>query len=198
MNRTIVVSTGNLNKIKEIKEIFEGLPIDIVSKGEIGFEDFEIEEDGTSLYENSLKKAQELKNHTSHMVMSDDSGLFVESLNGAPGVYSSRYAGEEGNDKKNNIKLLEELKGLENRKAYFKSVIILLDEDGNIIEGEGTCNGKIGKSPKGENGFGYDPLFIPEGYEKTFGELGHEIKNNISHRKKALEDLRIKLEKYLK
>lgn len=100
--------------------------------------------------------------------------------------------------KKNNIKLLEELKGLENRKAYFKSVIILLDEDGNIIEGEGTCNGKIGKSPKGENGFGYDPLFIPEGYEKTFGELGHEIKNNISHRKKALEDLRIKLEKYLK
>lgn len=111
MNRTIVVSTGNLNKIKEIKEIFEGLPIDIVSKGEIGFEDFEIEEDGTSLYENSLKKAQELKNHTSHMVMSDDSGLFVESLNGAPGVYSSRYAGEEGNDKKKQHKITRRIKG---------------------------------------------------------------------------------------
>ena len=122
------------------------------------------------------------------MVIADDSGLFVDILNGEPGVYSSRYAGEEGNDEKNNKKLLEELKNIpmEERTAKFKAVITLIAEDKEI-------KGTIGFGPKGENGFGYDPLFTPEGYDKTFGELGEEIKNKISHRAKALENLREEL-----
>ena len=198
MNRTIVVSSGNKNKIKEIKEIFKDLPVNIVSKGEIGLGDLEIEEDGDTLYDNSLKKAQGLKKHTRHIVMSDDSGLFVEALNNAPGVHSSRYAGEDGNDKKNNEKLLRELKDEENREAYFKSVIVLIDEEGNELTGEGICKGRIIHEEIGSNGFGYDPLFVPEGYNNTFGELDDESKNKISHRKKALEDLKGKLEEYFK
>ena len=193
--RKLVISTDNENKIKEISHILKGLDIEILSKKDIGLEDLNVTEDGDSLEENSMLKAQALSEITKYMVMADDSGLFVDYLKGDPGVYSSRYGGEEGNDEKNNKKLMKALKDIkvEERKAKFKTVIVLITEDKEVIVMEGQCKGTIGLVAKGNNGFGYDPLFIPEGYSETFGELGEEIKNKISHRARALEKLKIEL-----
>lgn len=194
-HRKLVVSTGNKHKVDEIKKILNGLPIEVVSKKDVGLEKLDVIEDGDTLEENSLKKAQALAEKLDYMVLADDSGLFVDILNGEPGVYSSRYAGEEGNDKKNNEKLLEKLKDipLEERKAKFMTVIVLITEEKEIVVVKGECKGLIGFVPKGVNGFGYDPLFIPEGYTETFAELGENIKNKISHRARALENLREKI-----
>jgi XTP/dITP diphosphohydrolase len=188
--KKLVVSTGNEHKILEIREILHDLNIEVLSKNDIGLKELDVEEDGKTLEENSLKKARALSEKTDYMVIADDTGLFVNALNGEPGVYSSRYAGEDGNDKKNCEKLIKKLENVENRSAYFKTVIALITEDKEEIIAEGICRGKIGKEPKGQNGFGYDPLFIPEGYDKTFAELGHDIKNRISHRALALKELR--------
>ncbi|CAK7086697.1 non-canonical purine NTP pyrophosphatase [Tissierella sp. P1] len=197
--RKLVVSTGNQHKVEEIKNILEGLSIEVVSKKDVGLGDLEVIEDGETLEENSLKKAKALAERLDYMVLADDSGLFVDILNGEPGVYSSRYAGEEGNDKKNNNKLLEELEDipLKERNAEFKTVIVLITEDKESIIVYGECKGKVGFELKGKNGFGYDPLFTPDGYDKTFGELGEEIKNKISHRAKALENLKEALKNIL-
>ncbi|WP_406242508.1 XTP/dITP diphosphatase [Tissierella carlieri] len=197
--RKLVVSTGNQHKVEEIKNILEGLSIEVVSKKDVGLGDLEVIEDGETLEENSLKKAKALAQRLDYMVLADDSGLFVDKLNGEPGVYSSRYAGEEGNDKKNNNKLLEELQDipLKERNAKFKTVIVLITEDKESTIVYGECKGKVGFEPKGKNGFGYDPLFTPDGYDKTFGELGEEIKNKISHRAKALENLKEALKNIL-
>ena len=148
-------------------------------------------EDGNTLEENSIKKAKGLAEKLDYMVLADDSGLFVDILNGEPGVYSSRYGGEEGNDKKNIEKLLQKLKDIpmEERKAKFMAVMALITEDKEIIIVKGECKGTIGFEPKGRNGFGYDPLFIPDGYTKTFGELDENIKTNIPQ-SKGLEKLR--------
>ncbi|MDU5081511.1 XTP/dITP diphosphatase [uncultured Tissierella sp.] len=197
--RKLVVSTGNQHKVEEIKNILEGLSIEVVSKKDVGLCDLEVIEDGETLEENSLKKAKALAERLDYMVLADDSGLFVDILNGEPGVYSSRYAGEEGNDKKNNNKLLEELQDipLKERNAKFKTVIVLITEDKESAIVYGECKGKVGFESKGKNGFGYDPLFTPDGYDKTFGELGEEIKNKISHRAKALENLKEALKNIL-
>lgn len=197
--RKLVVSTGNQNKIKEIKNILQGLPIEVLSKKEIGFEDLSVIEDGDTLQENSIIKAKALAEKLDYMVLADDSGLFVDILDGKPGVHSSRYAGEEGNDGKNNEKLLRELKNvpLEKRTAKFKAVIALITEDKEIKVVEGQCKGIIACENKGHNGFGYDPLFIPHGYDKSFAELGEDIKNKISHRAKALESLKKEIQKIL-
>lgn len=197
--RKLVVSTGNQHKVEEIKNILEGLSIEVVSKKDVGLGDLEVIEDGETLEENSLKKAKALAERLDYMVLADDSGLFVDILNGEPGVYSSRYAGEEGNDKKNNNKLLEELEDipLKERNAKFKTVIVLITEDKESTIVYGECKGKVGFELKGKNGFGYDPLFTPDGYDKTFGELGEEIKNKISHRAKALENLKEALKNIL-
>lgn len=192
INRKLILSTGNVNKVDEIKKILKDLPIEVLSKADINLSHIDVIEDGTTLSENSIKKAHELSKHTNYMVMADDSGLFVDALNGEPGVYSSRYAGEEGNDKKNNIKLIESLKNIAapNRTAKFITVIALVTEDKETFTITGEVLGEIGYEPIGKNGFGYDPLFIPKGYDKTFGELGEEIKNVISHRAKALEEMK--------
>jgi XTP/dITP diphosphohydrolase len=197
--RKLVVSTGNQHKVEEIKNILEGLSIEVVSKKDVGLCDLEVIEDGETLEENSLKKAKALAERLDYMVLADDSGLFVDILNGEPGVYSSRYAGEEGNDKKNNNKLLEELEDipLKERNAKFKTVMVLITEDKESAIVYGECKGKVGFESKGKNGFGYDPLFTPDGYDKTFGELGEEIKNKISHRAKALENLKEALKNIL-
>lgn len=197
--RKLVVSSGNKNKIKEIKELLDGLDLEVVSKDEIGFEDFDVIEDGDTLLENSRKKSVELSKKIDYMIIADDSGIFVDYLDGAPGVYSARYSGEDGNDKANNIKLLKALNGVESkdRTAAFKTVISLVMEDKSIYEIEGKCEGLIDFEEKGENGFGYDSLFIPNGYDKTFGELPSDIKNTISHRYKAMKSLRDMLEKIL-
>lgn len=191
-DRKLVLSTDNKHKIKEIKDILKDLDIEVLSKAEIGLKNFNVVEDGSTLEENSIKKAKALKEKTSFMVMADDSGLFVESLDGDPGVYSARYAGEEGNDAKNNEKLLEKMKDipLEKRKASFFSAIAIITEEDEVLTAKGECKGHIGFKASGFNDFGYDPLFIPQGYEKTFAELSSDIKNKISHRSRALEEIK--------
>ena len=189
-NRKLVVSTGNKHKILEIREILEGLNIEVLSKNDIGFEGFDIVEDGETLEDNSIKKAKALSDKTDYIVIADDTGLFVNALNGEPGVYSSRYAGQEGNDKKNCEKLINNLEGIEDRSAYFKTVIALITEDKKILKAEGICKGMIIEEARGDKGFGYDPIFVPEGFDKTFAELGHDVKNKISHRALALIELK--------
>jgi len=196
MRRTLVLSSGNEHKIKEIKNILKDMPFDVVSKNDMGFEDFEVVEDGDTLEENALKKALELKKHINGIIIADDTGLYVDALDGDPGVYSARYAGEPVSDAANNKLLLKNLKDipLEKRTAEFKTVIAVVMENGESFLAEGICKGKIAFEPRGDNGFGYDPLFIVDGTDKTFSEMTDEEKNNISHRANALLNLKEKLE----
>lgn len=199
--RKLVISTGNKNKVKEIAYMLRNMNIEVISKNDIGLGDLEVIEDGNTLEDNSILKAKALaeKIDYKYIVMADDSGLFVDKLNGEPGVYSSRYAGEEGNDEKNNRKLLEALKDtpIEERNSKFKTVIVLITENKETLVVHGECKGTIGLTAKGNNGFGYDPLFIPKGFKETFGELGEDVKNQISHRAKALEKLKNEIEKII-
>ncbi|MFR7760388.1 MAG: RdgB/HAM1 family non-canonical purine NTP pyrophosphatase [Peptoniphilus grossensis] len=190
--REIVLSTDNINKLREIREILEDLDIKIYGKSDIEGLNFEVIEDGDTLYDNALKKASAMAERVDYAVLADDTGLFVKALDGEPGVHSARYASEH-DDKKNREKLLNNLKDKEDRSAYFKTEIILIDEDKNIIPIEGVCPGKISLEERGDNGFGYDSIFIPEGFDKTFAEMSHEEKNQISHRSRALKNLRDKI-----
>ncbi|WP_082759803.1 XTP/dITP diphosphatase [Abyssisolibacter fermentans] len=194
--KKLIVSSGNQHKIKEIKDILKELPIEVISKNEIGFEEFEVIEDGETLKENAIKKAVELSKKVSGLVVADDTGLFVDALNGEPGVYSSRYAGENVTYEDNNNKLLKELLSVPDSKRTAKFVTVMaLAQQGKVVQTiKGECNGKIAMQRFGEAGFGYDPLFIVDEYNKTFAELGDEIKNEISHRANALKKLREELE----
>lgn len=190
--RKLILSTNNPDKVEEMKGILKDLPVDIISKRDLNLEDIDIVEDGNTLEENAMKKAMALKERVEGVIIADDTGLFVEALDGAPGIYSARYGGVEHDYDRNNKRLLRELMDipLDKRGAYFKTVIAIVLEDGSNFTVEGVCEGHIGFESKGDNGFGYDSLFIPRGYDKTFGELGLEIKNKISHRAKALERLK--------
>ncbi|WP_425446383.1 XTP/dITP diphosphatase [Dethiothermospora halolimnae] len=200
MSKDIIVSSGNKHKIDEITKILKDLPVNILSKDDVGLEDFDVVEDKDTLEGNALKKATEMWEHVDGIVIADDSGLFVDSLKGDPGIYSARYAGENAKDKDNNKKLLNELDGveLEDRTASFKTAIAIVLENGETKTLIGECSGRIGFTPKGSSGFGYDPLFIVDGYNKTFAELGEETKNKISHRANALKKLRTYLEDIIK
>ncbi|MCI7147482.1 MAG: XTP/dITP diphosphatase [Candidatus Fimisoma sp.] len=188
---TMIAASSNAHKIKEIQSIMSKFGVKVVSRKEAGVPEFEIEEDGETFEENSLKKAEAIMKATGKLTVADDSGLMVDYLGGAPGVYSARFAGEECDDEKNNEKLLKHLEGLpaEDRKAKFVSVITLMFPDGNTIVARGECPGRIIETPTGENGFGYDPLFVPDGLSKTFAQLSDKEKNSISHRARALEKL---------
>lgn len=196
MRRKIILSSGNEHKIKEIKDILKDMPFDIISKNEIGYEDFEVVEDGDTLEENSMKKAAELSKFVEGIIIADDTGLFVDALDGEPGVYSARYAGEDANDVNNRKLLLKNLKDVssEKRTAYFKTVIAVVLENGGSLMAEGECHGKIIAESRGDHGFGYDSLFMADGYDKTFAEMNEEEKNKISHRANALMNLKVKLE----
>ncbi len=189
---TAVAATQNRHKIAEIEAITKEFDINIVSRQEAGVPDIEIVEDGTTFEENSYKKAYEIMKLSGMPAIADDSGLAVDALDGAPGVYSARFAGTDGDDRANNRKLLELMRDVpsENRTARFVSVITLVFPDGKTIVCRGECEGHIMFSESGNNGFGYDPLFRPEGYEVSFGQLPAEEKNRISHRAKALVLLR--------
>lgn len=188
---TMIAASSNAHKIKEIQSIMSKFGVKVVSRKEAGVPEFEIEEDGETFEENSLKKAEAIMKATGKLTVADDSGLMVDYLGGAPGVYSARFAGEECDDEKNNEKLLKHLEGLpaEDRKAKFVSVITLMFPDGNTIVARGERPGRIIETPTGENGFGYDPLFVPDGLSKTFAQLSDKEKNSISHRARALEKL---------
>ena len=182
----IVFATNNKHKLDEVKKIVAG-KIEIVSLEEIGCHD-DIAETATTLEGNALLKANYIKNKFGLDCFADDTGLEVAALNNAPGVYSARYAGIAHDSEGNMKKLLSELNDKDNRKARFRTVIALVTKDETKLF-EGIVNGEIGREKKGENGFGYDPVFIPEGYTQTFAELGDHIKNNISHRAEAVRKL---------
>lgn len=189
----IAAATKNKNKIREIAAITGAFGIDIISRAEAGVsDDVEIEEDGETFEENSEKKAREIMRICGMPAIADDSGLMVDALDGAPGVMSARFAGTHGDDAANNRRLTELLAGVpyEKRTAKFVSVITLVFTDGRSISARGECKGHMTFEPRGDSGFGYDPLFIPEGYDETFAELGDEIKNKISHRSAALRKLK--------
>lgn len=189
----LILSTSNPDKKKELKAILEELDMEIWSKDELGYGDFDVIEDADTLAGNATKKAKALWAKTGRMVIGDDTGLFVAALDGAPGVYAARYAGEHATYEDNVTKLLQALEGLpmERRKAKFETVIALVDERGVLHLAKGEVRGHILPERKGEKGFGYDPIFQPEGYDKSFAQLGQEEKNAISHRRRALEALKI-------
>lgn len=190
----LVIATRNKNKVREIKEILKDIPIVIESLEDLNI-DVDVVEDGATFEENAYKKASEIMKITGSPALADDSGLEVEELGGEPGVHSARYSGVHGDDRRNNEKLLELMKDMpyEKRRARFVSVISVVFPDGRDIKARGEINGYIATLPKGNNGFGYDPLFIVPDYGMTFAELSGEIKNQISHRGKALEVLKKKL-----
>lgn len=189
----IVFATNNEHKLSEIRNIL-GSSIEIVSLKDIGCHT-DIPETGKTLEENAMLKARYINENYGMSVFADDTGLEVDALGGAPGIYSARYAGGEGHDSEANMaKLLAELGENNNRKARFRTVIaLLLKEDGNAetkeMLFEGIVNGSIIREKRGGEGFGYDPIFQPEGYDRTFAELGLDIKNKISHRARAVQKL---------
>lgn len=184
--RKIVFATNNKHKLDEIREITRG-EMEVLSLSDIGCHD-QIPETGTTLEQNALQKADYIKRHFGYDCFADDTGLEVDALGGAPGVFSARYAGEQCNSEDNMQKILAELSGINNRKARFRTVIALI-LNGDTRYFEGIINGAIIDEKRGAEGFGYDPIFVPEGYSKTFAELGDNEKNKISHRAVATHRL---------
>ena len=194
---TIVLATHNRDKREELQEALSEFTVKILSLNDFPFIG-EIEEVGKTLLENSMIKAKTVHNLTQLPVIADDTGLEVEALNGAPGIYSARYAGEDVTYEDNVNKLLAEMENipLENRKAQFRTVISFVDKDRELWT-EGRIKGIIGESAKGKNGFGYDPVFFVPELEKTFSELSIGEKNRISHRGLAMKKFRILLREYI-
>ena len=182
----LILATRNAHKLEEIRAIFDFKSLEVLSAFDFP-EIPDVVEDGDTLEANAIKKAVEIAAATGCWALADDSGLEVAALGGAPGVYSARYAGEQCSYSDNNEKLLCELAGKPDRSARFRTVIALSDPEGNVQTVEGACPGRIIEELRGTNGFGYDPLFVPEGYTETFAELDSEVKNRISHRALALQ-----------
>ena len=183
---TLIFATNNAHKIAEIQSLV-GPDFSIIDMKSAGI-DIDIPEPHHTLNENALEKAQTIFNITKTNCFSEDTGLEIEALNGAPGVKSARYAGEDRNFQANIDKVLDQLKNVENRKAQFRTVICLIWE-GQTYYFEGICKGHISISMQGEKGFGYDPIFVPEGSNKSFAEMSMEEKNRFSHRQKAVSQL---------
>jgi XTP/dITP diphosphohydrolase len=183
----IVLATRNKKKIEEIKRIISGLDVSIFT-----LDDFpecpDVIEDGATFQENAIKKAATVAGFTRKPALADDSGLEVYALGGAPGILSARYAGEGSDDGKNVKKLLNEMCSLEMREARFVCFLALALPDGSATLFEGYTEGRIGTETRGASGFGYDPVFYPRGYDRTFAEMGSEIKDSLSHRGKALDE----------
>ena len=187
MKRKLVFATNNAHKLEEVAAIL-GDQVELLSLNDIGCQT-DIPETAETLEGNALLKSSYIYKNYHLDCFADDTGLEVEALNGAPGVYSARYAGGEGHDAQANmLKLLHELDGMENRKAQFRTAISLI-LDGKEYLFEGVIKGEIIKEKRGDSGCGYDPVFMPEGYDRTFAELGNDIKNQISHRALAVQKL---------
>jgi XTP/dITP diphosphohydrolase len=182
----LLVATRNNHKLEEIRQIFSVPGLTLLAADEVDGIPADVEEDADTFEGNALKKARELGMASGLWTLADDSGLEVDALNNAPGVYSARYAGEPCSYSANNAKLLEALDGVVNRRARFRCVIALRAPDGREWTVEGRCEGCISESSHGTNGFGYDPLFVPDGHSQTFAELDSATKNSLSHRGHAL------------
>lgn len=187
--KTIVVASRNPHKIEELRAIFSGLNIDI--KSALDYPELvEVDEDQLTLEGNALKKARYVHENTGLPVLADDTGLEVDALDGRPGVFSARYAGEDATYEENTRKLLNELAGVDHpaRSARFRTIVAFIRSSGEEHTFEGICRGRILKEPRGEKGFGYDPVFQPEGFEQTFAELESSEKNAMSHRGRAIQE----------
>jgi len=192
---TAVIATGNQHKLEEISVMLSDFDIEVRSMKDMELDGLEIEESGSTFEENAIIKAETVARKTGMLALADDSGLEVDALAGAPGVYSARYAGEKATDAANNAKLLADLENvpLENRQGRFVCALAAVFPDGRQIVVRGTVEGYIDFEEKGSHGFGYDPLFLIPSYQQTFGELGPVIKNSMSHRGRAIEAMKEKL-----
>jgi XTP/dITP diphosphohydrolase len=181
----IILATHNIHKARELKTLLSDLDVDVLTLDDIST-DIVLKEEGDTFEANAIQKARIVHNRTKLLSLADDSGLEVFYLNGRPGVFSARYAGAEATDEMNNQKLLDEMRGVAPRRrhAQFRSMLALIG-DGLEDMTEGICPGTLGETPRGANGFGYDPIFIPDGFNKTYAELTAEEKNLISHRARS-------------
>lgn len=191
----LVIATGNPGKLREIRHLLQPLGIEVVAQGDLDVP--EAEEPYATFIENALAKARHASNLTGLPALADDSGICVDALQGAPGVFSARYAGEPKSDSRNNHKLLEDLNGIDNRHAHYYCIMVLVRhaEDPQPLIAEGIWPGEILHAPRGDGGFGYDPIFLDSKTEKTGAELPLEIKNRISHRGQALTKMLHQLER---
>ncbi len=194
----LVLATRNQGKVRELERLLQDFDIEVLSMNEVK-EVPEIIEDGNTFFENAMKKAKTVAEATGLMALADDSGLEVDALNGAPGVLSARFSGPNATDERNNQKLLDSLKDVpaQRRTARFKCVMVLYHPSGKWLSTEGSCEGQIVTKPAGTKGFGYDPVFFVPEMGKTMAELDIEVKNQISHRGKALQALRDKMPEFL-
>lgn len=192
-----VLATHNPGKLREMGEILKDFGIEVVSPRDLGIT-VDVEETGTTFAENALLKAKAICKEANLPAIADDSGLCVDALNGAPGVYSARYGGEGLDDKGRYMLLLSSLRGAPTRAAHFACAVACAFPNGDTLTAEGRCDGSIAYAPLGEGGFGYDPVFLLPGTGKTFGQLTQEEKSAVSHRGRALREFSEKLETYLK
>ena len=192
-----VLATHNPGKLREMGEILKDFGIEVVSPRDLGIT-VDVEETGTTFAENALLKAKAICKEANLPAIADDSGLCVDALNGAPGVYSARSGGEGLDDKGRYMLLLSSLRGAPTRAAHFACAVACAFPNGDTLTAEGRCDGSIAYAPLGEGGFGYDPVFLLPGTGKTFGQLTQEEKSAVSHRGRALKDFAGKLEAYLK
>ncbi len=196
--KKLVLASANQHKLQEIQSILKDFEFELITMKAAGYGEDDIEESGTTFEENSMIKAMAVHNRLKVAALADDSGLEVDYIGGAPGVYSARYAGEPKSDARNNEKLLDALKGAsdEERTARFVTVLTLVFENGDTLVARGTVEGRIGFEAKGKHGFGYDPLFIVPELGKTFAELTGSEKNALSHRGNALKVMREEIKRY--
>ena len=196
--KKLVLASANQHKLQEIQSILKDFEFELITMKAAGYGEDDIEESGTTFEENSMIKAMAVHNRLKVAALGDDSGLEVDYIGGAPGVYSARYAGEPKSDARNNEKLLDALKGAsdEERTARFVTVLTLVFENGDTLVARGTVEGRIGFEAKGKHGFGYDPLFIVPELGKTFAELTGSEKNALSHRGNALKVMREEIKRY--
>lgn len=188
----LVVATGNAHKLREIAQIFT--EYEVLSQKQMGFDE-DVDESGATFSENALIKAQAAADVLGTIVMADDSGLCVDALGGAPGIYSARYSGKHGDDKKNRALLLRNMQGVTDRSAHFTCAVAMVFPDGKRLVVTGETRGRILTEERGDGGFGYDPIFYSDDLQKSFGEATEEEKNAVSHRFRALQALRKELEK---
>lgn len=193
----LILASNNAKKLKELKAILSDMDVELLSQSEAGC-DFEVDETGTTFEENAYLKAAAVVNATGVTAIADDSGLMVSALGGEPGVYSARYApgGHDASDTEKCEYLLYKMKDADDRSAKFATSICCIFPNGDIIRTSGECRGEILREMHGEGGFGYDPVFKPEGYDMTMAQLGTEVKNQISHRANALREFKKELRKY--
>ena len=193
----LILASNNAKKLRELRAILSDMEIELLSQSEAGC-DFEVDETGETFEENAYLKAKAVADSTGEISIADDSGLMVDALNGEPGVYSARYApgGHDIPDREKCLYLLSKMEGAQVRTAKFVTSVCCIFPNGDIIRTHGECRGEILTELHGEGGFGYDPVFMPEGYEQSMAELGQQVKNKISHRANALREFKIKLREY--